>query len=273
MPFQLVVLGSGQDGGTPQLGQSVTSVSRTASSIAVIGEDRCLLFDVSPDVRLQTAALSWSSTAIRRPFDAIFITHAHMGHYAGLVHFGRESIDADRIPVHASASVLGFLTSNEPWSSLFHNGNLVAEPMVDAVAFGRLTVARIPVPHRSEFSDASAFSILVDDDPWALYLPDIDSWDEWPQAEDVIGRHSVAVVDATFGEPDELPGRDLTEIPHPLVRHTVDRFGHLTEDSTVVLSHINHSNALNDDASDLRRQVLDAGFLVASDGLVLDGPR
>lgn len=268
MRLQLVVLGSGQDGGSPQLGSHGASTVRTASSVAVVSDEVRLLFDASPDLRTQSALL-WDGGA-GPLFDGVFVTHLHMGHYAGLVHFGKEAANTDGIPLHASPSVIDALADNEPWASLFRNGNLRPEPMDDTVSFGRVAVSRIPVPHRAEMSDASAFSVSVDGAPWALYLPDIDAWGLWDEARATIGAHDVCIVDATFGADDELPGRDLAAIPHPFVAETLERFGDVASSSTIVLSHINHSNALNDPTSPLTTRVRSAGFVVAEDGMTFD---
>ena len=265
MRLQLVVLGSGQDGGSPQLGSQGASTARTASSVAVVSDRMRLLFDASPDLRTQSTVL-WDGRS-GPVFDAVFITHLHMGHYAGLVHFGREAADTHRIPLHASPSVIDALEANEPWASLFRNGNLLPEPMESPVRFERVEVRRLPVPHRPDISDASAFSVSVDGKPWALYLPDIDGWDLWDQAHVVVAAHDLCVVDATFGAEDEVPGRDLATIPHPLVADTIERFGDLASSTTIVLSHINHSNAINDPTSDLAALARSAGFVVAEDGM------
>ena len=117
---------------------------------------------------------------------------------------------------------------------------------------------------------SDAFSVSVDGAPWALYLPDIDAWDLWGDADSVIRDHELCIIDATFGGDDELPGRDLASIPHPLVTDTSERFGAAVREATIVLSHINHSNALNDPSSPLTRSVREAGFLVAEDGMRFD---
>ena len=268
MQLQLVVLGSGQDGGTPQVGSAAPTTSRTASSIAVLADDVRLLFDASPDLRSQFQLLP---TVDRSGLlvDAVFITHCHMGHYTGLAQFGREAANTNQIPLYGSPSVIEVLETNEPWASLFRRGNLRAHPMDDVVHLGRLSIRRIPVPHRAELSDASAFSIAVDERPWLLYLPDIDAWDDWPEAERVLSSHELCLLDATFGSPDELPGRDMSSIPHPFVEETIARFGHLTGRTMMLLGHINHSNPLNDRSSRLFRKAVAAGFVVAEDGMTI----
>jgi pyrroloquinoline quinone biosynthesis protein B len=271
MSHSLIVLGSGQDGGTPQLGSRSTRVrERTASSLAITSDEHDpLLFDASPDIRRQYQRLC-DHTGTAPDFDGVFITHGHMGHYAGLVHFGKEAAATEHLPLFAPGSVLSFLDANEPWATLFHTDHLDPVSMDDATAsIGGLTVRAIPVPHRSEFTGTVAYSVSVGERPWLLYVPDIDGWDRWPAAERTIAEHPVSLLDATFSRTDELPGRDIAQIMHPLVPDTIERFAHLTGDRSVVLTHINHSNPLGDLDAEITSLAHDKGFLVAYDGMVL----
>jgi pyrroloquinoline quinone biosynthesis protein B len=239
----------------------------------VVADEGVYLFDASPDIRTQYAAVLplLGNRDPHRPFDAVCITHLHMGHYVGLVHFGKEAASTSEMPLIAPSPILDFLQTHQPWRSLFENHNLLARPIDDGpISFGAITIRSIPIPHRAEFAPAVAYSLLVEREPWALYLPDIDSWDEWPEAEDVIGAHVVSLVDATFGSPDELPGRDLTAIPHPLVTDTIERFSALARRHTIILTHMNHSNTVADSTSPLAARAHDAGFVIASDGMQID---
>jgi pyrroloquinoline quinone biosynthesis protein B len=241
-----------------------------------VDDGTTLLFDASPDLRLQYQRLNaFRDSRPRSPFDAVFITHGHMGHYAGLVHFGKEAANTSGVPLHADPSVIEFLSMNQPWAALFENGNILPSPVASsgadaAVEFGSIRIVSVPVPHRVDFTATSAYSIEVDGSPWVLYLPDIDSWDAWPEAREVLARHELCLVDATFGSVDELPGRDITQIPHPLVTDTIERFADLTSTTGIVLTHINHSNALNDASSELALAARDRGFAVARDGLTFE---
>lgn len=262
----LIVLGSGQDGGSPQLGTPrAVGEPRTASSVAVLLDESVLLLDVTPDVRHQWTR--WVGTRADLPA-SVFVTHAHMGHYAGLVQFGREAAATDHLPLWAPRSVLDFLEHNEPWATLLTEGYLRPNAVEDGpMIHGRIAIHAVPVPHRAEFGDTVAYSIRVDGDAWALYLPDIDGWDRWPDADAVVGAHHVALIDATFGYSDELPHRNLEDIPHPHVIDTIERFAHLTDGRRIILTHLNHSNRLADPGSDLRTMAERAGFEVASDGM------
>ena len=264
--MRVTILGSGQDGGLPQFcadhpqdsdARAGTLLERSASSVLVEVRGASILLDIGPDARAQW----WSR--IGAP-DAIAITHAHMGHYTGLVHLGRESLSADGIRCHLTRSMLSFLEQNQPWRRLIELGNIEPE-LANPYRCEQYTMRLIPVPHRAEHTDTVALSI----DGQVLYLPDIDSWDEWPLAESVIASHELALLDATFWSADELPGR-LSDVPHPPVVETIERFAHL--DTSIVLTHLNHTNPLVDPTSDPSRTVSDLGWRIARDGLTIDLP-
>lgn len=276
MPTSFIVLGSGQDGGAPQLGETtLRSPRRSASSLAVISASGAVvLLDASPDIRLQVEVLLSSPLYPhgRDEFlDAVCITHAHIGHYAGLLQFGREAAATREIPLHATERFLAFVKENEPWAALLRDAHLVGVPIDNAAAVidGDLTIAALPVPHRDEYSDTVAFSVQVRGHPWLLYLPDIDDWGAWDGAEEELARHDVALIDASFSAYDELPSREMGSIRHPLVTDTITRFRHLTTETRLILTHINHSNPLGDPIAPITDQAAAAGFRVAYDGLTI----
>jgi pyrroloquinoline quinone biosynthesis protein B len=194
-----------------------------------------------------------------------------MGHYAGLVHFGKEAASTDGLPLFAPSSVLDFLEGNEPWATLFTGEHLLPISIDDATAtVERITVSAVHVPHRAEFTATVGYSVAIDDNPWVFYLPDIDGWDEWPEAEEVFTRHDVCLIDATFSSMDELPDRDIAAIKHPLVPDTIARFQHLAPDHTMILTHINHSNRLGVPDADITTLAHELGFTIAHDGLVIN---
>jgi len=270
-----VFLGTAQDGGRPQFGAGrVAGPERTAASLCVLGgDDAALLIDASPDLRTQYSRLaadpSYGDGERQEPFDGIVLTHAHMGHYAGLVHFGPEAHNASGVPCWVTPRMAHFLQDNAPWNLLIERGNLdlrSVEPGTPFPAGPGLEIRLVSVPHRDEFSDTVGVSIGDD----LLYVPDIDAWDEWPAAEAEFARHATVVIDATFFDASELPGRDMAQIRHPLVVDTLRRFRHLVTDHRIVLTHLNHTNPLSDPDSPESRQVEAAGFEIAREMMVLD---
>jgi len=272
MAGTLIVLGSAQDGGTPQLGSGAgVGAPRLVSSVAVVMDDgTTLLADVTPDVKEQVARLgqvdAYQHRSSRNAVDHITLTHAHMGHYAGLVQFGREAHNARALPTWVTPSMASYLAANQPWAALSELGHLAITSGFGPFDLGSgLRIRLIPVPHRAEFTDTVGISINDE----VLFVPDIDSWEAWPEAETELARHRVCLLDATFASLDEIPGRNLTEIPHPLVTDTVERFGHLATDRRLILTHINHSNPIGDTNSLAAAVVRDAGFEIAADKMTI----
>src|SRR5262249_48241883 len=153
-----------QDGGIPQIGctqQICKSQHHFVSSLALIDGSKVYLVDATPDLREQYAGLTQRHPQIaqRNLFDGIFLTHAHMGHYTGLMYLGKESISTKEVPVYGSAEMVQYLKQNQPWSFLESNGNIQLHTFTsnEALTFGTLRITPVPVPHRKEFTDTHGF--------------------------------------------------------------------------------------------------------------------
>lgn len=281
-PVELVVLGTAQDGGAPQIGHpedpawADASLRRTATSLGIVDRNagKRWLFEASPDVRDQIYRFDQVAPAtVKAPgLDGVFLTHAHMGHYVGLMFFGHESMGARDLPVYAMPRMAEYLTANGPWSQLVRYNNVKLTPLADRVAvdLGAIKVTPILVPHRQEFSEVVGFRI---EGPTrnVLFIPDIDSWEQWDalgtRIEDEIARVDVAYLDATFYADGELPGRDMSKIPHPLIAHSMARFATLPapERAKIRFIHLNHTNPARFPAGEARRAIEAAGFRVAEE--------
>jgi pyrroloquinoline quinone biosynthesis protein B len=267
----VLVLGVAQDGGRPQLGcrkaccaDLPAANAEPVASLAVFGESSWALLDATPDLPEQIAAVGSLPAAI-------VLTHAHIGHYLGLAHLGREVMGADHVPVWCSERMASFLRSSGPWSQLVEVGNIELMVFEDGVAFSPLagvTITPLAVPHRDEYSDTFGFSISVHG-AGVLYIPDIDGWEEWGELPKVAAQHDVALLDATFFEDGELPGRDMSDIPHPRVPETMKLLAPLVESGElrVWFTHLNHTNPLWRQDSVEAQRVVKAGFGVAELGM------
>lgn len=254
--WELIVLGIAQDGGRPHVGcvrECCERVRRgearpeTAACLALTDGSRVVLFEATPHLPTQLDLLRRLVPTVAPLPERVFLTHAHLGHYVGLLQFGKEAANAPGIRVHASPGMHEYLAGNAPWSRVFVDGNLVAAELGPIELGGGVTVTAIPVPHRQEHSDTVAFRI---DGPRrsVLFLPDIDAWEDWElDVREVVASVDVAYLDATFHSADELPGRDLSQIPHPLVVDTMERLAGLGD--RVRFLHLNHSNPVLDDAA------------------------
>lgn len=272
---QAILLGSAQDGGVPQAGCCCARCARAhadpaerrwVSCLGLIdhGSRQSWLIDATPDLRDQAHALHQFAPDCR--LAGIALTHAHIGHYAGLIHLGREAWNTCKLPVHVSARMASFLRENTPWSQLVMLGNIelrVFEPDLKVQLSSDLCLRPLWVPHRDEFSDTVSF-LIQGPERQLFYCPDIDSWDLWER--DLVGFVSeidVSLLDGTFYSASELPGRDLGQIPHPLVTDTACRLAGLDRDVRMI--HLNHSNPLHG-AGPERERIAAQGLRVGAHG-------
>jgi len=280
----VIVLGVAQDGGYPQSGCAKpgcdpawadTSNRRYVASLGLVDPltSRRWMFDATPDFRDQLRLLDSTFPVDERApgLSGIFLTHAHIGHYTGLMMLGREVIGASRVPVHALPRMKSFLESNGPWDQLVRLENIVIEPMTSetpVVLTDTITVTPLVVPHRDEYSETAGF-IISGPARKVLFLPDIDKWERWATPiEEILRQVDVAYVDATFYEDGEIPGRAMSEIPHPFIMESMDRFQSLpdSERAKVRFIHLNHTNPALLPDSDARRTIRERGFAVAEQG-------
>lgn len=279
------VLGIAQDAGYPQANcyqahcmraWENRELRRLASSIAVVdtASKTKYLFDATPDMPEQLYQLHQSAPDIEYSLDGVFLTHAHIGHYTGLMHFGREAVGAKDISVYAMPIMAAYLSNNGPWDQLVRLQNIQLMPLANGVPVelnGGLTVTPIQVPHRQEYSETVGFRI---DGPnkSAVFIPDIDKWGDWStDIRDVIREVDYALLDATFFADGELPGRDMSAIKHPFVAESMALFDELSdaERARVIFIHMNHTNPLLIDGSPAQSEVAKRGFRFAKEGLRL----
>jgi pyrroloquinoline quinone biosynthesis protein B len=288
----VLVLGTAQDGGLPQLGcreprcaaaRADPSRRRLVTSL-LLADPRSgsrWLFDASPDIREELElARPHPPTRVEhgaRPplVDGVFLTHAHIGHYLGLAELGREVYGARDVPVWASPRMRDFLAHNGPWSLLVetHAIELRDMPLAGEVELAPgIHVSALVVPHRDEFSDTLAF-VIRGPHRSLLYLPDIDKWERWDlRLEDVLERVDVALVDGTFFADGELPGRSMAEVPHPFVVETLERLSDAPAAlrCKVVFTHLNHTNPACDAGSSAQARIESAGMRVAREGEIVE---
>jgi pyrroloquinoline quinone biosynthesis protein B len=201
------------------------------------------LIDATPDFREQLHALR--EIAPDCPLSGIALTHAHVGHYAGLIHLGREVMGVKDLPLYATPRLADFMRTNAPWSQLVALRNVALRPLSPGVEIqlsSNLWLTPLLVPHRDELADTVAF-VVRGPTRRLFYCPDIDAWERWDHdLREFVARHDVALLDATFFSAGELAGRDMGEVPHPLATDTARRLAGV--DCDVRLIHLNHSNPL-----------------------------
>jgi pyrroloquinoline quinone biosynthesis protein B len=247
--WQLVVLGIAQDAGIPQLGcnespcKDIREGRRKPERVASLGlvNDKLglsYLFDATPDMVSQLTTLNGGKVPT-----GVFLTHGHIGHYTGLMYFGRESLDAKSVPVYGTERMVRYLTANGPWSQLVSRNNIelrTIKPDNTVRLDGGVSVTPLAVPHRDEFTDTVGFVIQTEGHR-ALFIPDIDQWSRWDRdLRQIVDTVNLAFLDGTFASADEVPGRTTADIPHPLI--PVTRSLLKGTSAQVWFIHINHTN-------------------------------
>jgi pyrroloquinoline quinone biosynthesis protein B len=281
----LQVLGIAQDAGYPQANcyqphcmraWENPELRRLTSSIAVVdtGAKNKYLFDATPDIREQLYQLNKAAPDREYRLDGVFLTHAHIGHYTGLMHFGHEASGSSNVPVYAMPRMVSFLSENGPWDQLVRYENIRLMPLSDGAPMtfsDRLRVTPILVPHRDEYSETVGYRI-EGPEKTAIFIPDIDKWDRWESnLRTVVRTVDYALIDATFFADGELPGRDMSKILHPFVSESMALLEDLTEEekARVIFIHMNHTNPLLIDGSPAQMEVEARGFRFAREGLKL----
>ncbi|MEZ4966791.1 MAG: MBL fold metallo-hydrolase [Saprospiraceae bacterium] len=279
----LQVLGTAQDGGYPHAGCRRDCCRRvyegqqapaTPVCLGIVDEvrEKLYMLEAGPAFPEQWRRLQEQSgfTDKRIP-DGIFLTHAHIGHYTGLMFLGREVMGSKQVPVYALPRMTAFLRENGPWSQLVALQNIELHTLQADSALtlpGDLRITPFRVPHRDEFSETAGFRIETPRKR-VLFIPDIDKWEKW--ARDItaeVAGADLALLDATFYRDGELQGRAMSEVPHPFVEETMRLFDPqpAAEKKKVTFIHFNHTNPLLWDAA-AREEVKKRGFGVALEGM------
>lgn len=274
----IVVLGTAQDAGAPQMGCMSAfckkawknkKLRKMVSSIGLVNPDtnQRWIFDATPSLPAQFQLLKSTTNDYSNKLDGIFLTHAHIGHYTGLMYLGRESIGAKSIKIYAMPRMKKMLKENAPWSQLVNLNNISLQNLDDSKEIKlveNLKVEPFLVPHRDEFSETAGFKITSANRSF-IFIPDIDKWQKWNQKlEDVVKQNDYVFLDATFYANGEIP-RPMNEVPHPFVSETMDLLKDLptNEKNKVHFIHFNHSNPLIQGNKKKIKYVKKKGFNIA----------
>ena len=276
----VTLLGTAQDGGRPQPGCVKPCCKalhpedlRDPVSLGVLDEaGHGHLVEASRALGQQL--LRWNHP----PLASVLLTHAHFGHVDGLGLFGRETLNAQGLTLHASASMLDLVNATPAWALLLEQNVFSTRMLVarEAIDLGPgVSVEPVPVPHRAELSDMHAF-VFRGPNRSLLFLPDHDRWEATLSAHGAPTIRSwmstlevdIALIDGTFWSEDELDGRSQTDVPHPPVQETLQRLGQREEgDPDIVFVHLNHTNPLHDATSSEAQAVRALGWCVGEQGM------
>ena len=277
--YTLKILGVVQDGGMPHLGNNKTCCEnikqdKYVTSLMLMNNENneSFLFDASPDINKQ---LNFMGDRIKKDLKGIFLTHAHIGHYTGLMYFGREALNSKLVNVYAMPRMKKFLEEYGPWSQLVSLQNISIIELSNESKISidsNVIVQPVEVPHRAEFSETVGYKIYGPNKT-ALFIPDIDKWYLWEKSiVDEIKQVDYAIIDATFYDSKEVNYRDISEIPHPFVTESMDLFDSIDikEKNKIYFIHLNHTNPLINKDSDQYKLVRSKGYNVAEEGMKLN---
>jgi pyrroloquinoline quinone biosynthesis protein B len=278
----VLVLGIAQDGGYPHMGCEKecctrawkdNSLKRFVVSLALVDPagKKWWLFEASPDIKEQLQYFkSLTNGEYNYLPEGIFITHAHMGHYTGLMQLGREALNAREVPVYALPQLKKFLETHGPWSQLAGLKNISLMPLDTAktLQLGEgIFIRSFTVPHRDEFSETAGFKITAGKTSY-LFIPDIDKWHIWNKnILEEVKKADIAFLDGTFSTAAELNNRKIEEVPHPFISETMDllKDGDERLRSRICFIHFNHTNPVIWDAN-ARLNITEQGFGLAEQG-------
>ena len=273
----IYILGNTQDAGLPHIGcqhpfcedNFNAYEEHYTTSIAVVNSDlkKYILFEATPDITFQLNNLKKNIFNEFLLPESIYITHAHIGHYTGLMYFGREALGTKDLLVKVLPRMSNFLQNNGPWSQLVDINNIIIKEINFGLSTNELNniqITPVKVPHRDEYSETAGY-IIKGKNKKALFIPDIDKWEKWDRDLSQLAKEfDFLLIDATFYDSKEI-NRDISEIPHPLVTETIDLLSGLNTEnrSKVYFIHMNHTNMMLDPNSELSKLVTSKGFNIA----------
>lgn len=280
---EITVLGTVQDGGMPHLGcrksccKNYFEKGYSKKRVVSLGlsdnkKNKNFIFEASPDISIQLHDFLENNA---KKLDGIFITHAHIGHYSGLMHLGREVSNTFKTPLYLMPKMTDFISSNGPWEQLVKLKNVELKSLFhkkEEKLSENIRVIPFRVPHRDEYSETVGFRIIGPNKS-VLFIPDIDKWDKWDiSIKKLISEIDYAFLDGTFYDSKEINNRDISEIPHPFVIESLELFKDLkkTDKNKIYFIHLNHTNPLLNSKSKEYQHVISSGYNVALEGLKLE---
>lgn len=277
----ITILGTAQDGGFPHIGcqkeccanyYSGTYKKQKVVSLGLVDVEHTQkwIFEATPDMSTQLADLEQHHLKTATIIDGVFLTHAHIGHYTGLMYFGREALGKQGTKVYAMPTMKSFLETNGPWSQLISIKNIEIHSLQNdstIVLNSHLKVTPFLIPHRDEFSETVGYKISGSKKT-ALFIPDIDKWHTWKKSIiEEVKKVDYAFLDATFFNQKEVK-RAMTEVPHPFIEETIALFKNesIETKNKVIFIHFNHTNPALQKNSKEKKQVEKLGFRFAFEG-------
>jgi pyrroloquinoline quinone biosynthesis protein B len=276
----IIVLGTAQDGGYPHIGcdelcclkaEKDLSIKRFISSIAIVDKknEKFWIIDITPNISSQLRILKEHIRNQTYPnFSGIFLTHAHMGHYTGLLKLGLEAMNSFKIPVFVMPKMKLFLENNSMFKQLIINKNIILKEIKEKRKFrlnNNVSISTFCVPHRNELSETVGYKICGLNKK-IIFIPDIDMWDNQNMI-DLVKNHDILLLDGTFYTKEEIKKRNINKIPHPSIEDSMRLMKKINnnERKKIFFTHLNHTNAVLDKGTIEYKNVITSGYNILED--------
>ncbi len=277
--MRIIVLGTTQDGGYPHAGCNDicckmawgnSKLRKYVASIAIVDDDskQFWIIDITPDFKEQFQIIS--KILDQYKFSGIFLTHAHVGHYSGLLTLGLEVMNTKNIPVYAMPRLVQFLKNNSSIDFLINSKNIVLYKINEKESINpsdKFSISSFLVPHRNEMSETVGYAIKTKQKS-VIYIPDIDSWDDWDvDVVNIIKKNDLLFLDGTFYDKSELKIRNIEKIPHPSILESLNVFDSLDikDKKKIYFTHLNHTNNVLRKNSFEYKQLIKQNFNILED--------
>ena len=288
----VTILGTAQDGGIPQAGCSCQrcldahrnlKLRKYPVSLGILGVDGTKhIIEITKNLSEQLVIWTPDKNELFIP-ETVSITHLHLGHIEGIGQLGKPVMGLREVDIYLSPNNKDIFDNRSDIVLMEDEGNIRThsknfyhpfEPK-DGCGF---SLQFIPIPHRSELGDNAAIIIKAEEKS-ILFMPDQDSWGDTldyhskDNIRDFLKKFDIdeALIDGTFWSMDELPGRDISKIPHPTIQETIQLLGRKRKgDPEISFLHLNHSNPVNDLGSEQRKVVEGNGWKISEMGDVLN---
>lgn len=282
----VVILGIAQDAGSPQIGCTKDCCRelwdnlekrQKVISLGIVDQknNKAWILDATPDFKDQLmTVLNYLPDGDINSLEGIFLTHAHIGHYTGLMDLGREALGAKEVPVYTMPVMKEYLTNNGPWSQLVNVNNIELKTLQadSTITLSKeLSITPFLVPHRDEYSETVGYKVASKDKSF-IFIPDIDKWDKWDRSiKTEVEKTDYAFLDGAFYSESELPNRDMSEIPHPFVPETMSLFNKADSSlrKKIIFIHLNHTNPLLKNGLEYE-QVLSEGYKIGREAEIFN---
>ena len=274
---QIVVLGTLQDGGLPHIkctrsccigNKKINNYKVSSLGLTDPSKKKFYIFDATPDFSTQ---FNYMKNRFNYNLDGIFLTHAHIGHYSGLMFLGKEAMNSVSVPVFTMPRMFNFLNENQPWFQLINESNIITSKIYDNKLYkisDDIHIKPVLVPHRDEFSETVGFYIYGPNKK-ILFIPDIDKWSKWKLSlKKIIRDLDLLFIDGTFYDNSEINYRDINEIPHPFIKETLEYLENIpvSDKNKIYFIHLNHTNPLIDPTNHSTLDVISKGYNIAKFG-------